>query len=74
MVVESILDSLRMKGPAEAEIVKRFKFQKINGLRIDGVAEQELNEMLNTTLLQILGGGADLVNEALLPALISFEK
>lgn len=40
---------------AEAEIVKRYKFQKINGLKIDGEGESQVNEILKTTLLQILG-------------------
>lgn len=55
IIVNTILEELRSKGMAEAEIVKRYKFQKINGLKIDGESESQVNEILKTTLLQILG-------------------
>lgn len=49
--MNTILEELRSKGMAEAEIVKRYKFQKINGLKIEGEGESQVNEILKTTLL-----------------------
>lgn len=67
-----------MKGSKEADIVKKFKFSKINALKIEGDAAHEINEMLNSTILQIighkiLGNANEIVSEVILPALIQIE-
>lgn len=89
MIVDQILQDLKSKGQAEAEIVKRYKFQKSNGLRIDGSSENEINEMLRSTLGQLFADkfkfGHDnqekmeetserIIDEILLPVLVQIEK
>lgn len=75
MLVDSLIEELRCRGPAEAEIVKKYKFQKVNGLRIEGAAESEVNEVLKTAVMQVIGGcSEELVNEVVLPAVLGAEK
>lgn len=50
-MIDSILDQLKN---GDAEIVKKYKFQKINGLRIEGAAENEVNEMLKDAVMSVV--------------------
>lgn len=63
----------------QGEIVKKYKFQRINGLRMEGHNEIEVNEFLKTALIQMFGDrfnkdeGERIINEVVLPALITIE-
>ena len=55
-VIEQVLEQLRLQGQAEAESVKKYKFQKTNGLKIEqGSGEYEINEMLKGVIASITG-------------------
>ena len=66
------------------DLVKRYKFKKVNGLPIEGQSEIEINQILITTLSQIYlnclfkndtnNQALDLINHVIIPALISVEK
>jgi hypothetical protein len=70
---------LRSYGPAEAELVKKYRFSKINGIKTDNQNDSELNLMLVSTLKQLvvgssLGDSEGLIDEVLIPALILADK
>ena len=69
IMIDGILDQLKNGGSAEAEIVKKYKFQKINGLRIDGAAETEVNEMLKNAIMSVIGE-SEIADEVIIPALL----
>ena len=71
LMLDEILDQLKN----EVEIVKKYKFQKINGLRIEGNAEMEVNELLKNAVTSVIGeGNQEIINEVIIPALLSVEK
>lgn len=71
--MDVIMNELRSQGPAEADLVKRYRFSKING--IDSTNQSELNAILNSSLKQILGTQAgSMIDEVLIPALILADK
>ena len=69
IMMDGILEQLKSGGAAEAEIVKKYKFQKINGLRIDGAAETEVNEMLKNAVTSVIGE-SEIADEVIIPALL----
>ena len=69
IMMDGILEQLKSGGAAEAEIVKKYKFQKINGLRIDGAAETEVNEMLKNAITSVFGE-SEIADEVIIPALL----
>ena len=69
IMMDGILEQLKSGGAAEAEIVKKYKFQKINGLRIDGAAETEVNEMLKNAITSVIGE-SEIADEVIIPALL----
>ena len=62
---------------AEAESVKKYRFQKTNGLKIEqGTPEFEINEMLKGMVAQMTAEeySQEVINEVILTALIAVEK
>jgi len=76
-VLEQALSQLKAQGTGEAESVKKYRFQKTNGLKIEqGTGEYEINEMLKGLVGSIAGDqfSDTIVNEVILTALITVEK
>ena len=67
IMIDSILDQLKN---GDAEIVKKYKFQKINGLRIEGPAENEVNEMLKNAVMSVVSADSQIADEVIIPALL----
>ena len=67
IMIDSILDQLKN---GDAEIVKKNKFQKINGLRIEGPAENEVNEMLKNAVMSVVSADSQIADEVIIPALL----
>ena len=68
-MIDSILDQLKN---GDAEIVKKYKFQKINGLRIEGAAENEVNEMLKNAVMSVVSADSQIADEVIIPALLQW--
>ncbi len=69
IMIDEILEQLKNGGSTEAEIVKKYKFQKINGLRIEGAAETEVNEMLKNAVTSVIGE-SEIADEIIIPSLL----
>jgi hypothetical protein len=67
-----------LQGPAEAELIKKYRFSKINGLQTT-TANQfdvELNLVFTAALKQIGGDKVsnEVINDVLIPAFIMIGK
>ncbi len=71
-VAKVLVDSLLER--ATPDVVKKYKFQKINGLRIDGAAEIEINEIVKAALMQVMGWKQEIVDQVVIPAVLTVEK
>ncbi len=77
LVIDQILADLRSKGQAEQELVKRYRFKKVNDLPIDGQPEQEINQLLISAMTQVFLGSinesSEMVDKVLVPALLTVD-
>ena len=71
------MEELRSKGLAEQELVKRYRFKKVNDLPIDGQPEKEINQLLISAMTQVFLGSikesSEMVDKVLVPALLTVD-
>jgi hypothetical protein len=79
-LLDGILNDLRSRGPAEVDLVKRYRFQKFNNLQGAECSEdlREINSLLVTALSSLLSHRLgshveETVNLSIIPALISID-
>jgi hypothetical protein len=74
-LTEQVLDQLRSQGPAEAEGVKKYRFLKTSGLKIEqGTVEHEINEVLKQVAASVTGESMEVINEVIITAVITVDK